>query len=125
MNKITRNTGIIAILFLFACSGPTESINSNADITGVITNIYNNSNQLGILVEENPSVTDPDKKGGKKLLLYLSQKTELYRKVNSKLIKLTSNDLKDGMKVKAWAGKLFLESYPAQTDAIKIIVLDE
>ncbi|HET6528682.1 MAG TPA: hypothetical protein VFG39_08005 [Balneolaceae bacterium] len=126
MNKIIINLSIVSALFLlFGCSSPTKIINSDVDIIGIITEIKSGSERLGILVEEDSTVTRPEKKIPQKIWLYVSKETEIYKQGESKsLIKINSEDLKIGLKVKGWAGQAVLMSYPAHADAVQIIAID-
>lgn len=124
MHKFIANLSIISVLFLLlACSSPTESANTEVDIIGTITDINASSERLEILVEEDSTVTSPERKNGKKIFFFISKKTKIYKQVNSKLTRLKGEHLKVGMTVKGWAGNLFLESYPPRTNAVQIIVI--
>ena len=126
MNKSIQYLSIIStVLFLTACSNPTEPVNSERVIVGTITDINSSSKQLGILVEEDPSVYGPEKKNGGKILFSISEETEIYKESKSKsLIKIDSKYLKIGMKVEGWTAAPVLMSYPAQAGAVKIIVIN-
>src|SRR5699024_1543083 len=119
--------GIIsALLVLTACSNPIESNSSELDIIGTITNISSNSGQLEVLVEEDPSVSGPEKKNGKKIFFLVSEETEIYKQnKNGPRKKINSKVLKVGMKVKGWASEWVMQSYPTQAGAIKIIVIEK
>ncbi len=121
--KLMSMFGLIAIVG-WSCSNLTAPINSEADIIGIITEINSNSEQLEILVEEDPAVYGPDKENGKKILLTISAETEIYKRSDIKSSKkIKSEDLKIGLKVKAWASQWVLLSYPAQAGALKIIII--
>lgn len=121
MNKLFIYLSIVSLFLLVSCSSPTKTVNSEVDVIGTITEIKSSSGQLAILVEEYSTITE---KNGKRIWLYISNETEIYKQGQSKsLIKVKSEYLKIGLKIKGWADQAVLLSNPAHADAVQIIAV--
>ena len=100
-------------------------------ITGTITHI--GLKQIGddsyseVLIEENPSVNEPLKEGGKKISLTISNETEIFTlKKDGNTYYSQKKDLKVGQIASGWLlNGIVLDSYPQQGGARQILVIEE
>lgn len=122
--KHMKTLFIISIisLLIVACSNPVETTDREPYIIGIVTEIESDE----ILVEEDTTVNDPSKVGGKKIRFFISDETDLYMQGESGSLNEISNlDLVLSHKIKAWVRGDIAESYPAQAEAALIILLPQ
>jgi len=111
---------LIFFPLIVACSSPTEPVDREPYITGIITEIENNN----ILIEEDPTVNEPLEPGGTKIRLTVSDETKLFMQDSSgSLSKINFTDLELNHEVKGWAEGAITDSYPQQGLAEQIILL--
>lgn len=91
------------LLFLIACSNPTQINKLEPYIIGTITEVTAAQEYSEIFVEENVSIYGPKKKEGKKVILSIFEVNEIYKQTKSKTKKrINSTYLKTGLEVKVW-----------------------
>jgi hypothetical protein len=93
------------------------SPNSQADAKGSITKLESKQ----FFVEEYPEKKDSGSKG----LISLDSKTQYYQQINGILILSKKEDLKLGLKVSVWCRGYYLEMYPLQCTADKVLLETE
>ncbi len=87
-------------------------------IRGTITKSESLAGSLSILVEENPS----DLSGSQKASVRINDKTGIYRRAGSDLLRVDRALLSPGEKVSVWFEGPVAESYPVQGTAAAILL---
>ncbi|TVR13735.1 MAG: hypothetical protein EA391_13765 [Balneolaceae bacterium] len=94
-------------------------------MTGKITKIESNEFGIRILVEENTDVREPLEEGGKKTWYAITEKSELLKVTEGTSLRaIDEESLVTGQIVKAWSTGVHMLSYPSQTGAKRVIVLN-
>lgn len=125
-----RKHSLIPILFgiCFIINGCAEILDSTPDtdsMTGKITKIESNEFGIRILVEENTDVREPLEEGGKKTWYAITEKSELLKVTEGTSLRaIDEESLVTGQIVKAWSTGVHMLSYPSQTGAKRVIVLN-
>lgn len=98
---------------------------SSDSITGLITRIEPTDFGIRILVEEDTSINEPREKGGQKIWYGITDNSDLFiLEDNNTLTKIGRETLKAGQIVEAQSTGVILTSYPAQTGAKQVIVIE-
>ena len=118
---------IITFFILNGCTGLMDTSSETDSIVGEITRIETREDfGLRILVEENTSVHEPLEDGGKKTCYAISEESELFQigRNNGFLHEIDAGHLETGQIVKAWSTGGHMLSYPSQTGAKRVVVLE-
>ena len=110
---------------LVACSlEQEESCEGESSIRGVLTQAGERHGQSAVLIEEDPSVSEPGDAGGAKVWLFIERQTELMLRLqDGSLSRATEADLVVGAFAKGWFSGA-LDSYPGQAAATCIAVVE-
>jgi hypothetical protein len=112
---------------------PTSPVEERAVLTGVVTEVDRESSResgsvRSILVEEPPGAncgkgpTDP---GCEKIYFEITDETRVLREEESGEVEVSAGDLKKGQRVRAdYTGYPVAESYPAQTTARTVVIVE-
>ena len=105
-------TILLAGTLLTGCGKPSAPPNSNPLITGTLTQIGEGS----IMVEEDPSKPA----GGAKCGLEVTEKTGIFKGTAA----VSTADLAEGQKIRAWADGAVQQSYPCRAKAKAILIVE-
>lgn len=90
-------------------------------ITSIITNTENGSIEK-ILIEENPGKLNT----GNKIHFSLTELTDiLHQRKDGSLKPIDKEDLKEKRRVRGWSSGFIMDSYPAQGEAKRIVVIEK
>lgn len=117
---------IFTFSIISGCTGLTDASSETDSIVGEITRIeFREDFGLRILVEENTNVNEPLEDGGKKTWYAITEESELFQ-IGRKTVFFHEIDvefLEIGQIVKAWSTGVHMLSYPTQTGAKRVVVL--
>lgn len=127
----------LAITFI-SCNTTETDLPSKSDfrnfseepyIIGKITNVsmknIGKESYLTVLVEENTKVHEPSEPGDKKISFFVSESTEiLIQKKNGDIEDFSKNELEEHQIVGGWTTGIVMDSYPGQTGAKRIVVVE-
>jgi hypothetical protein len=145
IGKARRRGTLLAVslalvcFILSGCADPKSGTTANgeepslpsaeADIHGIITEVgrmpqeTNSGGSVGkrvgvVLVEENPN----EENGSQKDSVMVTKVTKLFERQGRELTRIRSDDLKVGLRARAWYTGPVAESYPRQATASLIVV---
>jgi hypothetical protein len=98
--------------------GDTQNPNGNASCPPSCVTV--GTPMRSVLVEETPGASA----GGDKSVMRVPRDARLYRRVGGALVRIGFDDLRTGQRVEAWFDGPVAESYPTQTTAGVIVVLE-
>lgn len=117
---------IFTLFIIISCNFSTSNYGKEADIRGIITNIYkatedNAGDIMGsILIEGNiEKDTEFDKAS-----VTIIKETRIFESKSGKLVKASFDSLKPNQRVQALFTGPVMESYPVQVKAKEVIILE-
>ncbi len=113
-----------ALVWLAACNSVPSDPIIEPTIVGNITRVDTSENLLRVLVEENAEVHEPLEPGGSKIWFTVVDQTAVFDARGASVTRVSAESLRPSLKVEALADGIFLDSYPLQTTAVTIVILE-